>query len=54
MINSVQIYRNMFVSLSVSGGTRSIRLREERKLRVLLYRELRKVIGPGRKEVRGD
>jgi len=29
-------------------------IREERMLRVLLYRELRKVIGPGREEVRGD
>ena len=54
MINSVQIYRNIILHLSVRGGTRSIGLREERMLRVLVYRELRKVIGPGREEVRGD
>jgi hypothetical protein len=54
MINFVQIYRNVSLPLSVRGGTRSIRLKEERMLRVLVYRELRKVIGSGREEVRGD
>jgi len=53
MINSVQIYRNMFVSLCMWWNS-VYQIREERMLRVLLYRELRKVIGPGREEVRGD
>jgi len=51
MINSEQIERNISFPLSLGRGTRSIRLREENMLRALVYREMRKVIGPGREEV---
>jgi hypothetical protein len=54
MINSVQRYRNISLPLSLCGGARSIRLREEGMLRELGYRELRKIFGLGKEEVRGD
>ena len=51
----IKIYRNIILPVVLYGcETRSLTLREERRLRVSENRVLRKVFGPKRDEVAGE
>jgi hypothetical protein len=51
----IKIYRNIILPVVLYGcETRSLTLREERKLRVFENEVLRKIFGPRRDEVTGD